>query len=900
MTYAVLKNNIFKFIKSNPTVIRYYEDGLSLVLSIFEENRALGLEYSQELKQLCLQALYSNNPIKAEIDLIYRKILLLEAPYLFDSYLLYLEINRRPREKFYAPRRARLFSAVQELQNLEDGSLDELFVSMPPRVGKAQPLDAEILTPNGFVRMGDIKIGDYVMSPNGKPTKVVGVFPQGVMDVYQVSFSDGTSCECTENHLWTVKTRDDRHRGGQRTIELKEMMKNLKVENGKRYNYSIQYTSPIQFEKKDLPIHPYVLGVILGDGNFSGRNAVSITNCERDILDKIKTKETDSEFTERYDERCHTICMTFVNSTIKDRMRELQLYGKDGIDKFIPEIYLRSSVEDRIELLKGLLDSDGYVHKHLGISLEFTTISESLKNGVLDLVRSLGGRITFTKKQGSYKYGDTRRLTHSYYRMVISFANGIIPVSSEKHLSRINYKKRMQYKFITNIEYKRFAYCQCIKVENNDGLYITNDYIVTHNTTLLMFFLTWIAGKYPEISNLYSAYSDVITSAMFEGVLEVLQDSTTYTWHEIFPETKLVHTDAKDETLDFGRRKRYPTITCRSLYGTLNGACDCQGYLISDDLIGGIEEALNKDRLTSAWYKVDNNLIPRAKENAKILWLGTRWSIVDPAGKRMDLLMNSPEYKHRRFKILSMPALDPLTDESNFDYKFGVGFSTAFYRQRRASFERQDDMASWFAQYQNEPIERDGALFSPGNMKFYNGVLPEEEPDTVRMACDVAFGGGDFLSAPVAYVYGNDVYIADVVFDSSDKKITQPLVVDAICRNKVKKAQFEANNGGDEYANKIDEKVRLTEHRCTITSKKAPTSKRKEDRIFDAAPEIREWYFLEEGKRSPMYSKFMTNLYSFKIMGKNKHDDAPDSCAMLNDLITNKGVASVEVVARPV
>lgn len=159
-------------------------------------------------------------------------------------------------------------------------------------------------------------------------------------------------------------------------------------------------------------------------------------------------------------------------------------------------------------------------------------------------------------------------------------------------------------------------------------------------TTLLLFFVTWIIGRNSESSNLYSAYSDVITKAFYNGVLETIQDPLTYLWADVFPNAKIVQTNAQDETVNIDRRKRYPSLTCRSLYGTLNGACDCSGILISDDLIGGIEEALNKDRMVAAWKKVDNNLIPRSKAGAKLLWCGTRWSMIDPAGLRMDLLQN--------------------------------------------------------------------------------------------------------------------------------------------------------------------------------------------------------------------------------------------------------------------
>lgn len=398
-------------------------------------------------------------------------------------------------------------------------------------------------------------------------------------------------------------------------------------------------------------------------------------------------------------------------------------------------------------------------------------------------------------------------------------------------------------------------------------------------TSLAMFFATWIIGRNSEASNLYSAFSDVITSAFYNGVIEIIGDDFTYRWKDVFPNSKIVSTNAKDETLNIDRKKRYPSLTCRSLYGTLNGACDCNGILMSDDLIGGIEEALNKDRMVAAWSKVDNNLIPRAKENAKLIWIGTRWSMIDSAGLRMTLLENDEAYKNRRYKIINLPALNE-NEESNFEYTQGVGFSAEYYKQRRASFERNNDMASWFAQYMGQPIERDGALFSPEDLRYYNGILPEGEPDRIFMSCDPAWGGGDFVSAPVFVQYGDTCYIPSVVFDPGDKYITRPRVMKQILEYKVQAARFEKNNGGDDYKDWIEQELRKQNYRLNITSKMAITTKRKEQRIFDRSPEIRELYFLEAGKRSKDYVLFMQNLFSYKITGKNKNDDGPDSLAM--------------------
>lgn len=417
-------------------------------------------------------------------------------------------------------------------------------------------------------------------------------------------------------------------------------------------------------------------------------------------------------------------------------------------------------------------------------------------------------------------------------------------------------------------------------------------------TSILMFFVTWLIGRDSEKSNLYSAYSDVITSAFYNGCLEILNDPSTYAWKEIFPNAELVSTNSKDETLNIDRKKRYPSLTCRSLYGTLNGACDCNGVLMSDDLIGGIEEALSPDRMASAWYKVDNNLIPRAKEQAKVVWCGTRWSIVDPAGVRLDLLANDEKYRTRRYKAINLPALNE-NEVSNFDYAYGVGFSTEYYQQRRASFERNNDMASWMAQYMGEPIERSGALFDPADMKFYNGVLPDEEPIRIFMAIDPAFGGGDFTAAPICYQYGSgDIYVADVVYSDGDKRITIPLICQKAQQHHVQAIGIEATKSLMSYKDEVDRALRARNIITNITTKAAPANKAKEQRIFDKAPEIRDFYFLEDGKRKKDYSQFMQNVFSFKLTGKNKHDDAPDSLAQAANMIRGTK-AKVSVFQRP-
>ena len=420
----------------------------------------------------------------------------------------------------------------------------------------------------------------------------------------------------------------------------------------------------------------------------------------------------------------------------------------------------------------------------------------------------------------------------------------------------------------------------------------------TGKTTLIMFFLTWIMLRDPERSNLYSSYTDSVVKVLYNGILEILNDTTTYLWHDVFPERAIASTDAKDLLINIDRRKRYCSFTGRSLYGTLNGACDCGkgGYLVGDDLISGIEEAMNKDRLANAWSKVDNNLLPRAKQDAKILWIGTRWSLTDPIARRLDVISNDPKYEGRRYKLVNVPALNE-KDESNFEYACGVGFDTEFYQQRRASFERNNDTASWLAQFQGQPIERDGAVFSPDELRYYNGDLPEEDPDRIFMAVDPAWGGGDFVASPIIYQYGNDLFVADVVYSNLEKTYTQTEIVNKAIKHKVACMYIEGNKMTSSYGNDVSELLKDKGYHCNIqTTTKHFTGTGKEQRIFDKAPDIRaNMIFLD--KRDKEYELFMQNVFSFSVMGKNKHDDAPDSLAMaVNFLIV--GESRVEVRKR--
>lgn len=418
----------------------------------------------------------------------------------------------------------------------------------------------------------------------------------------------------------------------------------------------------------------------------------------------------------------------------------------------------------------------------------------------------------------------------------------------------------------------------------------------------------WFGSNRPERSNLYSAYSDKITGGYYDGIIEMITDPT-YTYAEIYPnivEKKLI-TDGKDLTVDLIRKKTYPTFTMRSIYGTLNGACDCDGLGVYDDLFSGIDEALSEDRQNTVWGKFDNNFMPRIKPGkAKLLGIGTRWAKKDVQGRRLDLLQNDPEYKDIRHREVIIPALNENGD-SNFDYPYHLGYTTLDYKRRMASFENNDDMASWFAQYQQEPIERKGQMFSVDMMNFFNPAeLEGIRPDRIFAANDPAYGGGDFVSMPICYEIDGEHYITDVVYNDGDKKITIPEVTSRMERhldkfnNKTAEVHFEETKTTSAYRTDCEKIWEKDGYPINTSHDPADNQTAKMDRIKNHAPDIRRLHFVDMKYQTKEYRKYFQNILSATFEGKMKHDDGIDSTAQLCDMIYgNKRMAKAEAMLNP-
>lgn len=415
----------------------------------------------------------------------------------------------------------------------------------------------------------------------------------------------------------------------------------------------------------------------------------------------------------------------------------------------------------------------------------------------------------------------------------------------------------------------------------------------TGKSTLVQLFLVWYAKTHPEKSNLYCSYAQGVAETFYDGCLEFLTDPT-YRLCGLFPGNDLVYQNKQSGSLDLKRHKKYKSMNCKSLYGQLNGSMDASGVLIGDDLLSGIEEALNPETLNKCLMRVNNNLLSRAKQGCAKIFIATRWSPLDPIGTRIDMIETRPEYANLRYKVVNVPALDE-NDESNFDYDYGVGFSTEHYRKLRAQFEAGDDIASWSAQYQGEPYFREGLLYPEETLRRYY-ELPEGEPDAVLGVCDTKTSGKDYMVLPVAYIYGRDVYIDDCVCDNALPEVVNAKCADILVRRKVQMCRFESNNAGGMVADKINDMVKERGHKCHIT--KQYTTANKLTKIIQHSSYVKEHFlFRDRSVCGGMndYNKMMKLLTHFTIDGKNKHDDVPDAMAMLAEYIEGLIGTQVEV-----
>lgn len=418
----------------------------------------------------------------------------------------------------------------------------------------------------------------------------------------------------------------------------------------------------------------------------------------------------------------------------------------------------------------------------------------------------------------------------------------------------------------------------------------------TGKTTLGLLFVLYREGKSPGGSSICSGAGNDLVKSFYTGCLDILQKPDEYLFYDVFPNAKLVATNADEKTIHLEKKRRFASITCRSIDGALTGSTEAtpDGVMYIDDLVSDELEANSRQRLDTLWDKVRGDLLGRRLEGCPIVAQGTRYSLYDPLGRLQEV---APTMGWRT-KVVEIPALDPVTDESNFEITLHGQkmFTTEYYRHERELVTP----VQWASQFQQEPYESKGLLFPEDSLNRYFELPAEQDPDAVIAVCDTAERGSDSTAMGIFKIYGNDVFVDDVVFDNSPPEVTKPQCAKKIVEHKVSTAVFESNNAGEYYARDVEDMVRKLGGRVSIRTKR--TISNKETRIeFASDGIIKHFYFKDKSKyaRGSQYYMFMREVTTYTRSGKVPHDDAPDMLSLAENELRNLNAGKVEVFTRP-
>lgn len=407
-------------------------------------------------------------------------------------------------------------------------------------------------------------------------------------------------------------------------------------------------------------------------------------------------------------------------------------------------------------------------------------------------------------------------------------------------------------------------------------------------------FVNMISGKFPDRSTLMEGTGDDLVKSFYNGCLEYLTVPNEYLFYDVFPDARLVQTNADTKTANLKSKSRFPTIMCRSIDARQVGLSEATNVLYLDDCVEGREEAKNRQRLDDKWEVISGDIMGRAIEGTPMVFTGTRYSLYDPIGR----VQEHAQREGWAWRAIEIPALDLVTDESNYEYEREGKkvFTTAYFREQRELLSAEQ----FESEFQQQPFEAKGLLFNKDELNYFFELPKDRDPDTIIAVGDTAESGSDSTSMPVAKIYGGDVYIVDVVFDDSPAEVTKPECAKCLIENKVASAVFESNNAGQYYARDVDQIIRERGYSVGIRTKR--TISNKQTRIEFASDNIKKNFYFKHPsiyKRGSQYWNFMKEVTTYTRSGKVPHDDAPDSLSLLENEIRMLSGGKVEVFKRP-
>ena len=407
-------------------------------------------------------------------------------------------------------------------------------------------------------------------------------------------------------------------------------------------------------------------------------------------------------------------------------------------------------------------------------------------------------------------------------------------------------------------------------------------------------FVNMLSGKFPDRSTLMEGTGDDLVKSFYNGCLEYLTVPNEYLFYDVFPDARLIQTNADSKTINLKSKSRFPTIMCRSIDARQVGLSEATNVLYLDDCVEGREEAKNRQRLDDKWEVISGDIMGRAIEGTPMVFTGTRYSLYDPIGR----VQEHAQREGWAWRAIEIPALDLVTDESNYEYEREGKkvFTTAYFREQRELLSAEQ----FESEFQQQPFEAKGLLFNKDELNYFFELPKDRDPDTIIAVGDTAESGSDSTSMPVAKIYGNAVYIVDVVFDDSPAEVTKPECAKCLIENKVASAVFESNNAGQYYARDVDQIIRERGYSVGIRTKR--TISNKQTRIEFASDNIKKNFYFKHPstyKRGSQYWNFMKEVTTYTRSGKVPHDDAPDSLSLLENEIRMLSGGKVEVFKRP-
>lgn len=408
-------------------------------------------------------------------------------------------------------------------------------------------------------------------------------------------------------------------------------------------------------------------------------------------------------------------------------------------------------------------------------------------------------------------------------------------------------------------------------------------------------FVNMLSGKFPDRSTLMEGTGDDLVKSFYNGCLEYLTVPNEYLFYDVFPDARLVQTNADTKTVNLKSKSRFPTIMCRSIDARQVGLSEATNVLYLDDCVEGREEAKNRQRLDDKWEVISGDIMGRAIEGTPMVFTGTRYSLYDPIGR----VQEHAQREGWAWRAIEIPALDLVTDESNYEYEREGKkvFTTAYFREQRELLSAEQ----FESEFQQQPFEAKGLLFNKDELNYFFELPKDRDPDTIIAVGDTAESGSDSTSMPVAMIYGNAVYIVDVVFDDSPAEVTKPECAKCLIDNRVASAVFESNNAGQYYARDVDQIIRDRGYSVGIRTKR--TISNKQTRIEFASDNIKKNFYFKHPstyKRGSQYWNFMKEVTTYTRSGKVPHDDAPDSLSLLENEIRMLSGGKVEVFKRPI